>query len=134
MTTPMSSLKTWASALFTVLAAIVPMITVGPLTPTGWTNVGLMLLGTLSVAAVPNLVGSVAKYAKSIIAVFTTVGTLLVSFFADGSYALSVPEIMQVVSAALAILGVYRLDGPLWSGTLIQGTVLRSRVEPIDEP
>lgn len=127
MTTPTSSLKTWASALFTVLAAIVPMVTVGPLTPTGWTNVGLMLLGTLSVAVVPNLVGSVAKYAKSIIAVFTTIGTLLVSFFADGSYALSVPEIMQVVSAALAILGVYRLDGPLWSGTLISGVKL-SRV------
>lgn len=132
MTTPTSSLKTWASALFTVLAAVVPMITVGPLTPTGWTNVGLMVLGTLSVAVVPNLIGSIAKYAKAFIAGGTTIGTLLVSFFADGSYALSVPEIMQIVSAALAIVGVYRVDGPLWSGTLISGAKLRITVR--DEP
>lgn len=124
MITPTSKLKVWVSGLFTVLAAVVPMVTVGPLTPTGWTNVGLMILGTLSVAIVPNLVGSVAKYAKSFIAGGTTIGTLLVSFFADGSYALSVPEIMQVVSAALAIVGVYRLDGPLWSGTVISGLKL----------
>lgn len=134
MITPTSKLKTWVSALFTVLAAIVPMVTVGSLTPTGWTNVGLMLLGTLSVAVVPNLVGSVAKYAKTIVAVFTTVGTLLVSFFADGSYALSVPEIMQIVSAALAVLGVYRVTGPLWSGTVIQGVAARSSIEPLDRP
>ncbi|HEY8998303.1 MAG TPA: hypothetical protein VIM60_10405 [Edaphobacter sp.] len=134
MTPKTGSLKTWASALFTALAAVVPMVTVGPLTPTGWTNVGLMILGTLTVAVVPNLVGSVAKYAKAFIAGGTTIGTLLVSFFADGSYALSVPEIMQVVSAALAIVGVYRVDGPLWSGTLIQGTTLRSTVTRTDEP
>jgi len=134
MTTPTSSLKTWASALFTVLAAVVPMVTVGPLTPTAWTNVGLMVLGTLSVAVVPNLIGSIAKYAKAFIAGGTTIGTLLVSFFADGSYALSVPEIMQIISAALAIVGVYRVDGPLWSGTLIEGKVLRSTVQRTDEP
>lgn len=120
------TLKMWASALFTILAAVVPLLTVGPLTPTGWTNVGLMVLGTLTVAVVPNLVGSVAEYAKSFIAGGTTIATLLVSFFADGSYALSVPEIMQIVSAALAIVGVYRVDGPLWSGTLISGAKLRS--------
>jgi hypothetical protein len=129
-----SRLKTWASAFFTVLAGVIPTIFAGPLSPTGWTNVGLMILGTLAVHVVPNMAGSAAKYAKSIIAGFTTIGTLLVSFFADGSYALSVPEIMQVVAAALAIVGVYRLDGPLWSGTIIQGTVLRSTTEPLDRP
>jgi hypothetical protein len=132
--TPTSKLKTWASALFTVLAVAVPAIFAGPLTPTGWTNVGLMVLGTLAVHIVPNMAGSVAEWSKSIIAGFTTIGTLLVSFFADGSYALSTPEIMQIAAAALAIVGVYRLDGPLWTDRLIEGTVSRSRVEPIDEP
>lgn len=130
----MTTLKTWASALFTMLAAIVPMLAVGPLTPTEWTNFGLMALGTLGISVVPNMVGSVAKYAKLVLATLTTIGTLLISFFADGSYALSTAEIMQIAAALLAAFGVYRVPGPLWTGTVIQGVVKRSSVEPLDQP
>lgn len=120
------TLKAWASALFTVLSVLVPMIAVAPLTPTEWVNVGLLALSTVLVAVVPNLSEGVAKFAKTFIATATTVGTLLVSFFADGSYAISSSEWIQVVAVVLAAVGVNRLAGPLWSGTVVTAKQLRS--------
>lgn len=120
------TLKAWASALFTVLSALLPMLAVAPLTPTEWVNVGLLALSTVLVAVVPNLSDGVAKYAKTFIATATTIGTLLVSFFADGSYAISSAEWIQIAAVVLAAVGVNRLAGPLWSGTPITAKQLGS--------
>lgn len=120
------TLKAWASALFTVLSVLVPMIAVAPLTPTEWVNVGLLALSTVLVAVVPNLSEGVAKFAKTFIATATAVGTLLVSFFADHSYAISSSEWIQVAAVVLAAVGVNRLAGPLWSGTVVTAKQLHS--------
>lgn len=120
------TLKTWASALFTLLTVLVPVVVTGGLTPTGWVNFGLLALSTVLVYIVPNLSEGVAKYAKGFIATATAVGTLLVSYFADGSYALSTAELIQLGSVVLAALGVVRLPAPQWSGTPISPAQVRS--------
>lgn len=122
----MTILKALASALFTVLSALVPLIAVGPLTPTQWVNVALLLLSTLLVGVVPNLTETVGKYAKGFISTATAVGTLLVSYFADGSYDISSAEWIQIVAVVLAAVGVVRLPGPQWSGTVVSPRQVRS--------
>lgn len=120
------TLKTWASALFTLLTVLVPLVVVHAMTPVGWVNFGLLALSTVAVYVVPNMSEGVAKYAKGIIATFTALGTLLVSFFADGSYALSTAEWIQVASVVLAAIGVVRLPAPQWAGTPISPRQVRS--------
>lgn len=122
----MTTIKAWASALFTVLSAIVPLIAVGPLTPTEWVNAGLLLLSTVLVGVVPNLSEGVAKYAKGFISTATAVGTLLVSYFADGSYAISSAEWIQIAAVVLAAFGVVSLPGPQWAGTVVSARQVRS--------
>lgn len=120
------TLKAWGSALFTVISVIVPLVVVHAMTPTGWVNAGLLLLSTVLVSVVPNLTQGVAKYAKTFIATATAIGTLLVSYFADGLYTLSPAEWIQIVTVVLAALGVNRLPGPQWSGTVVSPRQVRS--------
>lgn len=120
------TLKTWASALFTVLSAVVPLVVTHAITPTGWVNAGLLALSTVLVYIVPNLTEGAAKYAKGFITTATAVGTLLVSYFADGSYALSTAELIQIGSVVLAAVGVVRLPAPQWSGTPVSSRQVRS--------
>lgn len=126
----MTLLKAWASALFTVLSALVPMISVGPLTPTEWVNVGLLLLNTILVDVVPNLTETIGKYAKGFISTATAIGTLLVSYFADGSYFISSAEWIQIAAVVLGAVGVAALPGPQWSGTQLSPAQVRS----VDSP
>lgn len=120
------TLKTWASALFTLLSVLVPVLVVGGMTPTGWVNFGLLALSTVLVYVVPNLTEGAAKYAKGFITTATAIGTLLVSYFADGSYALSTVELIQIGSVVLAAVGVVRLPAPQWSGTPVSSRQVRS--------
>jgi len=120
------TLKAWASALFTVLSALVPLIAVGPLTPTEWTNVGLLALNTILVQVVPNLTETTGKYAKAFVTTGTTIGMLLVSFFADGSHHLSSGEWIQIAAVLLAVFGVYRAPGPQWQGPAVTPAQVRS--------
>jgi hypothetical protein len=122
----MTLAKAWAQAFFTVISVVVPLLAAGPLTPTEWTNSALLFLGTVLVAVVPNLTQTTAKYAKGIISGAMTVGTLLVSFFADGSYAITAPEWMQIAAALLALVGVVGLPAPQWAGTVVTTRQLRS--------
>jgi len=122
----MTTIKAWASALFTVITALVPMLVAGPLTPTEWVNVALLALSTVLVGVVPNLSEGVAKFAKGFISVATAVGTLLVSYFADGSYAISAAEWIQIASVVLAAVGVVGLPGPQWAGTVVSARQVRS--------
>jgi hypothetical protein len=124
------TLKAWASALFTVLSVLVPMVSVGPLTPTEWTNVGLLALNTILVQVVPNLTETTGKYAKAFVTTGTAIGTLLVSFFADGSYHISSGEWIQIAAVVLAALGVYRAPAPQWQGPAVSPGQVRAIEDP----
>lgn len=124
------TLKTWASALFTLLTVLVPVVVTGGMTPVGWVNFGLLALNTLLVYIVPNLTEGVAKYAKGFITTATAVGTLLVSYFADGSYTLSTAELIQLASVVLAAVGVVRLPAPQWQGPAVSPRQVRAIEDP----
>lgn len=122
----MTRLKVWAQALLPIIGGLVIMISEHALTPTEWVNEVMLVLTAVGVNIAPNMTAGVAKYAKFVISIGTTIGTLLISYFADGSYALSVPELVQLGSAVLASAGVYRLPGPQWSGTVVTARQVRS--------
>ena len=120
------TLKTWASALFTLLTVLVPLVVVHAMMPVGWVNFGLLALSTVLVYIVPNLSEGAAKYSKAFISTATAVGTLLVSYFADGSYSLNTAELIQLGSVVLAAFGVVRLPAPQWAGTVVTARQVRS--------
>lgn len=109
--------KALAQALATVLAALAPLIAVGSLTPSEIFSVVLIGVSALGVGLVPNLTAGAAKYAKGAIAVATAVLTLVVSFVADGSYAISGAEWAQIVIAALGAVGVVGFKAPQYLPT-----------------
>lgn len=108
--------KAWAQAVATVLAGLIPFLADHQLTGVELINTFLLLFSAVAVGVVPNLTEGVAKYAKGILAVGTAVLTLLVSLFADGSYALDTSEWIQLGLAALGAAGVVGLPAPQWSG------------------
>lgn len=104
--------KAWAQVLATVLAGLIPFIADNHLNGVELVNTLLLAFSAIAVAIVPNLTDGVAKYAKGAVAVGTAVLTLLVSLFADGSYALNSSEWLQLGIAALGALGVIGLSAP----------------------
>lgn len=104
--------KAVAQVLATVLAALVPLLSAGSLSPSEVFSVVLIGVSALGVGLVPNLNAGVAKYAKGAVAVATAVLTLVVSFVADGSYVISGVEWAQIVIAALGAVGVVGLRAP----------------------
>jgi len=104
--------KAWAQALATVLAGLIPFLADSHLNGVELVNTFLLGFSAVAVGIVPNLTGGIAKYAKGIVAVGTAVLTLLVSLFADGSYALNSSEWLQLGIAALGALGVVGLPAP----------------------
>ena len=104
--------KAWAQVLATVLAGLIPFIADNQLNGVEVVNTLLLSFSAIAVAIVPNLTDGVAKYAKGIVAVGTAVLTLLVSLFADGSYALNSSEWIQLGIAAFGALGVIGLPAP----------------------
>jgi hypothetical protein len=107
--------KAIAQVVATVIAAIIPAVVDG-FTPVEIVNVVLIGLGAIGVGVVPNLTAGVAKYAKAIVSITTAVATLLVSYFADGSYHLTTSEWLQLLIAALGAVGVVAIAGPQWGG------------------
>lgn len=115
--------KAWAQAAATVLAGLIPFLVDNQLNGVELINTLLLLLSAVTVYVVPNLTASVGKYAKGIVAVGTAVATLLVSLFADGSYALDTAEWIQLIIAGLGALGVVGLPAPQYPA----GPVARPR-------
>lgn len=111
--------KAWTQAIFALLAGLVPFIAAHTLTPTEVVNEFLLFFSAIAVGVVPNLTAGVAKYAKGIIAVGLAVGTLLLSYFGDGSYAISATEWMQLIGAALGAAGVIGLPAPQHPSPLV---------------
>jgi hypothetical protein len=110
--------KVWAQTLATILAGAIPFFSNNDgLTGVALVNFLLMALAAINVGVAGNLTGTVGKYAKAFIAVGTAVGTLLVSLFADHSYALSTTEWIQVILAALGALGVIGFSSPQYNSS-----------------
>jgi hypothetical protein len=101
-------LKAWGQVLAAVLAGLIPFLVDHHLDGVEITNAALLLIGGITLYIVPNLTGTEAKYAKLAVSVGAAFCTLLVSFFADGSYAIDSGEWIQLGLAALGALGVAR--------------------------
>lgn len=104
--------KIWSQIIATVLAGAIPLLGDAHMTGVELVNFLLLALSAIGVGLVPNLTGGVAKYAKAAVAIGTAVGTLLVSLFADGSYALTTTEWLQLGLAALGAVGVVGFSSP----------------------
>jgi hypothetical protein len=109
--------KAWAQAVATVLAGLIPFLVDDQLSGVELINTLLLLLSAVAVYIVPNLADTIAKYAKGTVAIGTAVGTLLVSLFADGSYALDTSEWIQLGLAALGAVGVVGFKAPQYLPT-----------------
>jgi len=109
--------KAWAQAVATVLAGLIPLLVDHQLSGVELTNTLLLLLSAVTVYVVPNLTDTVAKYAKGTVAVGTAVATLLISLFADGTYALDTSEWIQLALAALGAVGVVGFKAPQYPAT-----------------
>ena len=96
--------KFWASVVATVLAAIVPALSAGPLDMLGWFNVIALASGALMVINAENTPGW--GYAKTIAAVVSAAAVALMSFWSDG---MTSAEWMQVALAVAGALGVYAI-------------------------
>lgn len=110
--------KVWSQVLATILAGAIPFFSNNAgLTGVALVNFLLMALAAINVGVAGNLTGTVGKYAKGFIAIGTAVGTLLVSLFADGSYALNTTEWIQLILAALGAVGVVGFRSPQYNAS-----------------
>jgi len=105
-------LKAWAQVVAGVLAGLLPFLVDHHLDGVEITNAALLFVAGFAVYIVPNLTETAGKYAKLVVSALTAVGTLLVSLFADGSYALDSGEVIQLVLAALGAVGVLGFSAP----------------------
>lgn len=112
METPNGKLKAWSQVIAGVLAGLLPFLVDHHLDGVEITNTVLIALAGYAVYVVPNMTATVAKYAKLVVSALTAVGTLLVSLFADGSYALDSGEVIQLVLAGLGAVGVLGFSAP----------------------
>lgn len=97
----MTVAKAVVQLVMTVLAAIVPALTAGPLDAAGWINVVVLGAGVFMVYNAANVPGW--NYAKLIASAVSAVAVVLTSALSDG---ISTAEYIQMVLAAAAALGV----------------------------
>lgn len=102
--------KSIAMVVATLLSAIVAALTGdNNVTVVEWLNVGVLVLGAISVGIVPDLDAGIAKYAKAIIAFMSAVLVLGMSLVEGG---LTMGEWLQLAIAGLGALGVTASPGP----------------------
>lgn len=99
---PVTAAKATVQLAMTVLAAIVPALTVGPLTPAGWINIVVLGAGVVMVYNAANIPGY--AYAKLIASAVSAVALVLAAAITDG--AITPAEIIQMVLGAAAAVGV----------------------------
>lgn len=87
-----------------VVAALVPALGDNVVSANEWLNVTVIGAGAASIFAASNVPG--ARYTKTLLAVITACATLAASLITDG---LTQAEVAQLVVAALAAAGVYRV-------------------------
>lgn len=98
----MTVAKALVQLVMTVLAAVVPALTTGPLDTAAWINVVVLAAGVVMVYNAANIPGW--AYAKLVASAVSAVAVVLTASFTDG--AITPDEIIQMVLAAAAALGV----------------------------
>lgn len=99
----MSVAKAIVQLLMTVLAAIVPALTVGPLDAAAWVNIVILGAGVVAVYNSANIPGW--SWAKMIASAISAVAVVLASALISG-HGLSASDYIQMALAAAAVLGV----------------------------
>jgi hypothetical protein len=97
--------KLFAQVAGTILAALLPLVTLGHITPTQWVNVAIIAVGACAVFAGPNVPG--ARYTKVVLSALAAALTVLTSAIIGG---ISTGEWIQIVLAILSTLGVYSVN------------------------
>ncbi len=105
----MNYLKFVAQVVAAGVAALVPALADGRVTPDEWINVGIIALGAVAVLGAGNLPAGVWHWAKVIVAAASAVLVALASLWTGGITAM---EWVQLGLAALGALGVAVLPGP----------------------
>lgn len=98
----MTVAKAIVQLVMTVLAAIVPALTVGPLTASSWINIVVLAAGVVMVYNAANIPGY--AYAKLIASAVSAVAVVLTAAITDG--AITPDEIIQMILGAAAAVGV----------------------------
>lgn len=98
----MTVAKAIVQLVMTILAALVPALTVGPLTPAAWINIVVLGAGVVMVYNAANIPGY--AYAKLIASAVSAVALVLTAAITDG--AITPDEIIQMILGAAAALGV----------------------------
>lgn len=98
----MTVVKALVQLVMTVLAALVPALTAGPLTPAEWINVVVLAAGVLMVYNAANIPGW--QYAKLVASAVSAVALVLTAAITDG--AISPAEIIQMILGGAAALGI----------------------------
>lgn len=100
-------MKKYAKFIAIVVATVLSAVSAAlfgdnVISPQEWVNVAILAVGALAVFAGPNVPG--AAYTKSILAALTAGLTVLASVLVGG---VGIAEIIQIVLAAAAAVGVY---------------------------
>jgi hypothetical protein len=103
-------LKFFVQLAATVLAALYPLIVDGNFSVEEQLNVLIVGLGAVGVLGAGNLPEGVWRYTKLIVSVASAMAVLAASLITDG---FNGAEIVQIVIAGLAALGVRQAPGPI---------------------
>lgn len=98
----MTVAKAIVQLVMTVLAAVVPALTAGPLDTAGWVNIVVLGAGVIMVYNAGNIPGW--SYAKLVASAVAAVAVVLLSALTDG--AITSAEIIQMILAGAAAVGV----------------------------
>lgn len=99
----MTVAKAIVQLVMTVLAVIVPALTVGPLDTAAWVNIVILAMGAVMVYNAANIPGW--SYAKLVASAVSAIGVVLASSLTSG-HALGAVDYIQMALAAAAALGV----------------------------
>ena len=100
----MSALKSLAQLGAAILAAVIPVLALGPLDSTGFFNVVALAAGAVGVYITSNHLAGVWRYAKTVASAVAAVCVVLVSVWSGGITTL---EWVQILAAAAGTLGVF---------------------------
>lgn len=99
----MTVAKAIVQLVMTVLAAVVPALTVGPLDAAAWVNIVILGAGVVMVYNAANIPGW--SYAKLIASAVSAVAVVLVAALTSG-HGLNATDYIQMILAAAGALGV----------------------------
>lgn len=99
----MTVAKAIVQLVMTILAAIIPALTVGPLDTAAWVNIVILAAGVVMVYNAANIPGW--SYAKLIASAVAAIAVVLAAALTSG-HGLAATDYIQMALAAAAALGV----------------------------